>query len=103
MANSRDKQQKLRDAEDTENIRFVLGDRRGRAFVWWLFGVSGIELGSFHTNALTMAHNEGRRSVGNQLRSEILDVDAESYLTMQREAYLAEKQETKPEQESSDE
>lgn len=103
MASARDKQQKLRNAEEIANIRFVLSERRGRAFVWWLLGFSGIELGSFHTNALVMAHNEGRRSVGNQLRAEILEVDAQSYLTMQSEAFLADTQGDKPEQEKDDE
>lgn len=91
------------DAEHAENLRFVLGDRRGRAMLWWLLGVAGVESGSFHTNALVMAHNEGRRSVGNQLRAEILEVDANSYLTMQSEAYLKDKQGEQPEQEKTDE
>lgn len=81
-----DKRQKLLDAEHAENMRFVLGHRRGRALLWWLLGVAGVEEGSFNPNALLMAHNEGRRSVGNQLRAEILEVDEELYLTMQREA-----------------
>jgi len=80
------KQENLRAVQDGMDLSWVMGDPRGRRFVWRLIGFCGIHQDSFSTNALTMANAEGRRKVGLFLEVEILTACPGSFLAMQAEA-----------------
>lgn len=73
-------------------LALIMSEKASRSFMWWLLGETGLFKTSFNTNALVMAHNEGRRSVGTMLIDRITEADAQSYLTMQNEAILKEQE-----------
>lgn len=47
-----------------DDIRQLMGTKSGRRVTWDLLARAGIFLSSFSTDALAMAHREGRRSLG---------------------------------------
>lgn len=83
----RKRQENLQQMQDNADLAWVMSDPRGRRFIWRLLGFCGIHQDSFHTNALTMANNEGRRKVGLFLEVETLTACAGSFQTMQAEAF----------------
>lgn len=82
----RDYRERLPGLKVDISLRRVLSTRDGRAVIRWLIVETGLERGSFNTNALTMAFSEGRRSVGVALFDRIKRVDPESLKLMQDEA-----------------
>lgn len=66
-------------------LRRVFGTRDGRAVFRWLLSDTGLMRSSFSTNALQMAFNEGRRSVGQALSERLQRVSRDDYLLMQDE------------------
>lgn len=68
-------------------LRNVLGTADGRyALRWLLSEVCAAEQPSFNTNALTMAFNEGRRSVAIVLSARLKAVSSDMYQLMQEES-----------------
>lgn len=79
------------DAEQRANdVTEVMGTEAGRRFVWRLLGDCGLYRSSYHPSAL-IHFNEGQRSIGLQLLSEITSTCPAQYLVMQGEA-IAEQQ-----------
>lgn len=69
-----------------EDLRKVLALPEGRRFVWSILSSTGVYGRAFTGEALTTAHNEGRREIGITLLEKI-EADAPgSYLAMLREA-----------------
>lgn len=66
-------------------LRRVFGTRDGRTVFRWLLSDTGLMRSSFSTNALQMAFNEGRRSVGQALAERLQRVSRDDYLLMQDE------------------
>ena len=70
---------------DIEDLRTILKQPYGRRFVWrWLE-----RAGVFHQSFIqgepdSTAFNEGRRSLGNALLSEVLEIRPESYMEMMK-------------------
>ncbi len=58
---------------------------KGRAFAYNFLKEAGVWDDSFSSNALVMARNEGRRSVGMKLMNAIHKVCPDAYLTMLNE------------------
>lgn len=69
-----------------KDLRFVMGDARGRRFVWSLLEDAGVFRSVFSTTALTMAHAEGGRNQGLKLLNRLLRVTPAEYRTAQEES-----------------
>lgn len=63
----------LRERLEAEGLKWIMQNRRGRRFIYGVIERAGVYRSSFHTNALTMAHNEGRRNEGLELTSRIME------------------------------
>ncbi len=73
---------------ESEDLRRVLQTPGGRRVIWELLSTCGLNTlswvpGSFDATAA----NEGRRSVGEELRIKVLTADREAYTLMERENY----------------
>lgn len=76
-------QQRARiEADDLKNI---MSNKRGRRFVHGILEGAGVFRSSFHTNALTMAFNEGARNEGLKLVDEISEHCPDMWMQMQKE------------------
>lgn len=77
------------EAQDRLEVNLVyqelLKQPQGRKFLWHLLGMCHIGHQPFTTNALTTAFNCGELNVGQRILSELLEVDALGYVTMQKE------------------
>ena len=67
------------------DVMWQMSGQRGRRVVRRILGTSYVMSPSFNTNALQMAFNEGRRSVGLDLLKVIEHRCPDEYLTMLRE------------------
>lgn len=67
-------------------MRAVLKTAEGRELIWILLRGTGIYDSVFHRDAGVMAFNAGRQNWGQQLLADILDIDSDGYLVMEREA-----------------
>lgn len=70
----------------SHDLLTVMSKQDGRRFVYRLLEQAGIYHSSFHTNALTMAHAEGRRQLGLWLLNEIMYSCYPEYQLMMKEA-----------------
>lgn len=78
---------KLADFEEkteTEDLKWVMSNKRGRRFVWRLMERTGIYRTSFTGNSTTF-FNEGQRNIGLMLVSEIHEVCPDQYTLMVKE------------------
>lgn len=73
--------QQLRD----EALKELLGTKKGRNYYWHLMAMAGVFETSFSTNALTMAKNEGERTIGLRLLTDLMRVCPEMYAVMAKE------------------
>lgn len=67
------------------DLKWLMSSPKGRRFMWRLLEISGPFRLSFHTNAMTMAFNEGNRNLGNQLFNEVMTLCPETYPVMVQE------------------
>lgn len=77
---------KLAVVSEVEDIKWLMGNKRGRRIVHRLLANAGVFRLSFHTNALQMAFNEGNRNQGNALLALITEHCPERYAELQSEA-----------------
>lgn len=70
---------------ERDDFRWLMADKRGRRFVARLLHRSGVKNPSYNTNALAMAHAEGRRSLGLWLDELALSLTPDRYLEMLNE------------------
>ena len=69
--------------QEVEDLRSILKTVYGKRFVWKWLGAAGIFRQSFIAgSADSTAFNEGRRSIGNALLAEVLEVRPDSYSEM---------------------
>jgi hypothetical protein len=78
--------QRLAATTEVEDIRWLMGSKRGRRIVHRLLTSAGVFRISFHTNALQMAFNEGNRNQGNALLALITENCPERYADLLNEA-----------------
>lgn len=71
---------------EEDGLKWLMGQKHGRAFVWRLLEDAGVFRISFNTNAMQMAFNEGNRSYGNKLLAQVNSLCPEQYAVMQKEA-----------------
>lgn len=83
-----DKEARERNARDSEasDLKWLMSSKRGRRIVWRQLEQAGVFRLSFHTNAMTMAFNEGNRNNGNRVLELVHRVCPELYPVMVREA-----------------
>ena len=68
--------------KDAEDMRSLLKEKWGRRFVWRFLSKAGVFSQSFNADASIMAFNEGRRSIGLTLLSQVMEINPEAYLQM---------------------
>lgn len=79
-------QEKHEIVEEESDVKWLMSSEKGRRIVYRFLKEAGVFRTSFSTNALTMAHNEGRRAYGLKLLSIIQSSCYELYQPMIKEA-----------------
>jgi hypothetical protein len=69
-----------------QDFRWLMGEQRGRRFVWDLLAKAGLFRSSLAGTAELTAFNEGRRDVGLALLADLMRLCPEQYARMQAEA-----------------
>lgn len=82
----REVQARLDQETEAADLRWLMGNKRGRRIVWRLLDQSGVYRLSFNTNSMQMAFAEGNRNFGNRILALIHTHCPELYPTMVREA-----------------
>src|ERR1041385_4249481 len=77
--------QRARQEKADNDLRFVMSDARGRRVLWALLEDAGVYRSTFNTDALAMAHSEGKRDTGLRLLDRLLRVTPGEYLKAQEE------------------
>lgn len=82
-----DAEEAARLARETEigDLKWLMSSKRGRRIMWRLLEMSGPFHLSFDRNAMQMAFNDGKRSVGNRLFNEVMSLCPEMYPVMAKE------------------
>ncbi len=70
---------------ETDDLKWLMSNKRGRRFVTRLLEQAGVYRLSFNTNALTMAFNEGTRNEGLRLLAQINEHCPKRYIEMLKE------------------
>jgi hypothetical protein len=70
---------------ELDDIKWLMGEKRGRRLMWRLFSRAGIYRSSFSTNAILMAGSEGERSVGLDFLADVHLVDPDAHNLMTKE------------------
>lgn len=81
----RDSREKLSREQEEADLKWLMGQKRGRRVVWRLLDHAGVFRLSFNTNAMQMAFAEGNRNYGNRLLSLIHTLCPELYPQMVKE------------------
>ncbi len=76
---------KLARDSEADDLKWLMGSKRGRRIVWRLLEQAGVFRLSFHTDAMQMAFNEGNRNYGNRVLTLIHAHCPERYPTMIKE------------------
>lgn len=71
--------------QDREDLVSVLSTPQGRRFVRRVLAQAGHRMSTFHTNALVMSFNEGRREIGVWLEAEVIDAGEDHYIRLLKE------------------
>lgn len=76
-----------REAEsEASDIKWLMGQRRGRRIAYRMLSQSGVYRTTFSTNALSMSFAEGRRQCGLELMAMLTEHCPERYMEMLKEA-----------------
>jgi len=76
---------KLARQVEANDIKWLMSNRQGRRIVWRLLAQAGVYRDSFTGNSTTF-YNEGRRSAGLSLLSDVVAHAHDSYILMLTEA-----------------
>ena len=69
-----------------DELEYVMGHALGRRFVWrMLHQVCAIDASNFSSDALMLADAQGRRDIGLDVKSALLDFDRQVFLKMESE------------------
>ena len=69
-----------------EELAYVMGHALGRRFVWRLLHqVCAIGASNFSSDAMMLSYAQGRRDIGLDIQSALLDFDKQVFLTMENE------------------
>lgn len=67
----REQRAKLEAQTEVEDLKWLMGSKRGRRIVWRLLDQAGVFRLSFNTNAMQMAFAEGNRNFGNRTLAQV--------------------------------
>lgn len=70
---------------EVDDLKWVMGNKRGRRVMHGILERAGVWRLSFHTNALTMAFNEGARNEGLAMLAKLNEHCPELYTLMLKE------------------
>ena len=69
-----------------EELAYVMGHALGRRFIWRLLHqVCTIDASNFSSDAMMLSYAQGRRDIGLDIQSALLDFDKQVFLTMENE------------------
>lgn len=69
-----------------DELAYVMGHALGRRFIWrMLHQVCAIDASNFSSDAMMLAYAQGRRDIGLDIQSALLDYDKQAFLTMETE------------------
>lgn len=68
-----------------DDLLWVLGDKRGRRFLWRLLERAELYRLSYSSSGTETAFREGRRAAGLQLLADLTAADPNAYVKMQQE------------------
>lgn len=69
-----------------DELAYVMGHALGRRFVWRLLHqVCAIDASNFSSDAMMLSYAQGRRDIGLDIQSALLDFDKQVFLTMEDE------------------
>jgi hypothetical protein len=77
-------EEKLRKQVEADDVRWLMGDKRGRRIMWRLLEKTGLYRSSFTGTSQTF-FNEGMRNIGLMLMAEIHEFAPEQYAVMLKE------------------
>jgi hypothetical protein len=77
---------KLADQTEVEDVKWLMGSKRGRRILWRVLERAGVFRLSFNTNSMTMAFAEGARNEGLRMLATIHSACPDLYPTMLKEA-----------------
>jgi len=81
---------KLQALGEVEDLKWLMGSKRGRRIVWRLLDQAGVFRLSFNTNAMQMAFAEGNRNYGNRMLAQVNAHCPELFPVMLKEQQLDE-------------
>ena len=81
----KDSRDRLARENETSDVKWLMGSKRGRRILWRLMSQSGVFKLSFNSNAMQMAFAEGNRNFGNHVLAMIHLHCPELYATMVKE------------------
>jgi len=82
----KDMQARMHRESEESDVRWLMGNKRGRRIVWRLLDQSGVFRSSFNANAMQMAFAEGNRNYGLRTLAMVHALCPEHYPTMMKEA-----------------
>ena len=69
-----------------EELAYVMGHALGRRFIWRLLHqVCAIDASNFSSDAMMLSYAQGRRDIGLDIQSALLDFDKQMFLTREME------------------
>jgi len=80
-----EKREKILRRRESDDVKYVLGSQQGRRLLWKYLCEAGVYKTTFTGNSTTY-FNEGRRSLGLQILTDIDEECPELYLLMKQEA-----------------
>ena len=81
----RELRERLARENEEADIKWLMGNKRGRRVIWRLLDQAGVFRSSFNTNAMTMSFAEGHRNYGLRILALIHSQCPELYPTMMKE------------------
>ena len=81
----RELRERLARENEESDIKWLMGNKRGRRVLWRLMDQAGVFRSSFNTNAMAMAFAEGNRNYGLRMLALIDSQCPELYPTMMKE------------------
>jgi len=81
----RELRERLARENEEADIKWLMGNKRGRRVIWRLLDQAGVFRSSFNTNAMTMSFAEGHRNYGLRILGMIHTQCPELYPTMMKE------------------
>jgi hypothetical protein len=82
---ARRRERLARQSED-DDLKWLMGSKRGRRIVWRLLDRAGVFRSSFNTNAMQMSFAEGGRNEGLRILAQVHTLCPELYPVMLKEA-----------------